>query len=420
MTAFMKTTDKYGGTGRVPVPTPSRRAADDGADRRDQGRRLPAQARAVRRHGRRRLHRQLGGRARAPGPVAAVVGHRRPRLRARRRAGHPGRLAGARRVRRPAVGLAGGPAEPRPRRPLGRRRQRPRRRARRLQEPVGLPARAADLAVRRRAVPGLQLHADVGRDDRAPGVRDRDLRLDAAHAAGRPGGRHRPQRPQPGPLARVRRDAADRVPPAGPAQGPAREGLRRGHPGRVREDPARAPPAEGLPRRPRDLPRRLLPGQPRQGDPGGLLRHRPPRAAAFRLRGRLVAGVGGRRLRDGVRRRHPHPDDVGVPAGRRAAAGEGPARRADPARRRPGRHAGPGRERGAVRVPEPRARRQPAARAARGHAARRQPGARRPDPDPDPRDLPRRPTTGGVPDRGPGDLPVRPRDACSRCHPGRR
>ena len=208
MTALMKTTDKYGrdrqGVRAVQLPAGLLTMAD--AD--EQGRRLPAQARAVRRHGRRRLHRQLGGRARAPGPLAAVVGDRCPRLRPGRRAGHPGRLAGARRVRRAAVGLAGGPAQPRARRPHGRRRQRPRRRARRLQEPVGLPARAADLAVRRRAVPGLQLHADVGRDDRAPRVRDRDLRLDAAHAAGRPGGRHRPQRPQPGPVARVRRHAA--------------------------------------------------------------------------------------------------------------------------------------------------------------------------------------------------------------------
>ena len=125
------------------------------------------------------------------------------------------------------------------------------------------------------------------------------------------------------------------------------EGLRRGHPGRVREDPARPAAAEGLPRRPRDLPRRLLPGQPRQGHPGGLLRHRPHRPAALGLRGRLVAVVGGRRVRDGLRRRQPHPGDVGVSAGRRAAAGQGSARRADPARRRrPGADArSPGRAR---------------------------------------------------------------------------
>ena len=108
-----------------------------------------------------------------------------------------------------------------------------------LQEPVGLPAHPADHPVRRRPVPGLELHADLGRDARAPRVRDRDLRLDAPHAAGRPGRRHRPQRPQPGPVARLRRHAADGVPAARPAQGPALEGLRRGHPGRVREDPAR-------------------------------------------------------------------------------------------------------------------------------------------------------------------------------------
>ena len=208
-------------------------------------------------------------------------------------------------------------------------------------------------------------------------------------------------------MARLWRHAADRVPPAGPAQGPALEGLRRGHPGRVREDPARAPPAEGLPRRPRDLPRRLLPRQPRQGDPRGLLRDRPARPPALGLRGRLVAVVGGRRLRDGVRRRDPHPDDVGLPAGRGAAEGDRPARRADPARRRPGRHPGPGRERGAVRVPGPRARRQRPARAARRHAARRQPGPRRRGPDPDPRDLPDRPAAGRLPDRRPGHVPVR-------------
>ena len=158
----------------------------------------------------------------APGPVAAVRRDRGPRLRPRRRAGHPGRVARARRVQRRAIGLARDPPIPGAGRPHRRRRQPARRRAGGLQEPVGLPAHPADLPVRRRPVPGLELHADLGRDDRAAGVRDRDLRLDAAHAAGRPGRRHRPQRPQPGPVARLWRDAADRVPPAGPAQGPAR------------------------------------------------------------------------------------------------------------------------------------------------------------------------------------------------------
>ena len=115
------------------------------------------------------------------------------------------------------------------------------------------------------------------------------------------------------------------------------------------------------------------PGNPDKGIPEAYYVIDPHRPAALGLRGRLVAVVGGRRVRDGLRRRQPHPGDVGLPAGRRAAAGQGPARRADPARRRPGADREPGRERAAVRVADPRARRQRAARAAHRHAARRQP-----------------------------------------------
>ena len=66
------------------------------------------------------------------------------------------------------------------------------------------------------------------------GVRDRDLRIGAAHAPGRPGRRDRPQRPQQGPVARLRGHASRPVPAARPAEVPARRGLRRGDPGRLR------------------------------------------------------------------------------------------------------------------------------------------------------------------------------------------
>ncbi len=88
------------------------------------------------------------------------------------------------------------------------------------------------------------------------------------------------------------------------------------------------------------------PGNPGQAHPGGLLRDRPTGSAALGVRGGLVAGVGGRRLRDGVRRR-PHPGDVGLSAGRGAARGGGPGRAADPARWRWRRLVDPGARRDA-------------------------------------------------------------------------
>ena len=139
---------------------------------------------------------------------------------------------------------------------------------------------------------------------------------------------------------------------------PARGRVRHGHPGRLLEDPARPAPPEGLPRRPRHLPRRLLPGQPRQGHPRGLLRDRPAGPAALGLRGRLVAGVGGRRLRDRVRRR-TRPRDVGLSAGRRPARGGRARRAADPP------------VAAAVAAADRRPRRSPASRRARARAPRR-------------------------------------------------
>ena len=329
------------------------------------------------------LHRQLGRRAGAPGPVAAVGRDRGTRLRAGRRAGHARWVARARRVQRRAVGLARGPRVPRAGRPHRRRRQRPRRRAGGLQEPVGLPAHPADLAVRRRPVPGRELHADLGRDAGAArrsgsspparrSARSRTTRTAAptSTTSTRPCGAATASRCRPG--------------SCGPSS--SRTCSRRATAPSSRATTAKIPrgaaPAEGLPRRPRDLPRRLLPGQPRQGDPGGLLRDRPAGPPALGLRGRLVAGVGRRRLRDGVRRRDPHPGDVG--ATRRAASrprwsdptslpiphggGGAASPRPSPARR-PSRER---RRRPCRRSSSPAT--APPRRAARRHADRRRPG----------------------------------------------
>ena len=158
--------------------------------------------------------------------------------------------------------------------------------------------------------------------------------IGAADAPGRPGRRDRAQRPRHGPVARLRRHLSR---PACSARSSSRTCSRAGYGAVIQgiygEIPGPDPPPEELHRRPRDLPRRLLPGQPRAGDPGGLLRDRPARPAARGLPGRLVAGVDRRRLRRRVRRRADR-GDVGVPARRGAARGRGPGRPADPAGRR--------------------------------------------------------------------------------------
>ena len=222
------TTDNYGGTTKSARTYTHGQSADD-----EPRRRVPAQgSRCSGVDGRRRVRHQLGRHARAPGHHPAVHGDRRARVPACRRTRHPGRERGAGRLRRPAVRLARAPPEPRAGRPRGSSRQPARRRgAGELPQPVRLPAHPAHHAVRRRAVPGVQLHAHVRRDARPPDIRDRHQRLQAPHAAGRPGGRHRPQRPQHRPVARLRRHAAHRVHQARRAQVAARERLRRRRPG---------------------------------------------------------------------------------------------------------------------------------------------------------------------------------------------
>ena len=171
----------------------------------------------------------------APGPVAAVRRDRGPRLRARRRARHPGRVARARRVQRRAVGLARAPRIARAGRPHRRRRQPARRRSPAVyKNPSGFPrippitqfdggpfqgsnCTLTSGAMLARLAFGIVTSGSTLRtlqDDQDGGTDLNDLNqaLWRGYGVTLPTGFLRP----------------------GAAQGPAREGLRRGHPGRLR------------------------------------------------------------------------------------------------------------------------------------------------------------------------------------------
>ena len=192
LTVYAVTTDEYGGTTRSSrrAPTPWR-----ASDMSRLASLLPKVLVFARQPGD-RLRGGQRGRGRAPGPVARLVGRCRAGVHARRR-GHarrPGTRGRLRRAaerrsrsrsphssprtstppRRPSSGRATPPVAP----PQG-------------QGSHGLPAGQPDHPVRRRPVPGLQLHAGVGCDARPPRVRHRDRRLRAPHPPGRPGRRAR-------------------------------------------------------------------------------------------------------------------------------------------------------------------------------------------------------------------------------------